>query len=42
MTMENKYIQYSNLNLVAEFKRIFDLSGVSRSNISRFIKNHYP
>lgn len=41
IAIENNYLQYSSLDLVVEFKNIFNSCGVSRSNIGRFIKNHY-
>lgn len=39
--MNNDYQTYTNQQLIDEFNRISEESGVSRSNINRFIKNHY-
>ena len=39
--MENTYHTFTNQQLVDEFNRIYKESGISRSNINRFIKNHH-
>ena len=36
-----KYNEMSNKQLVSEFNEIWKTSNVSRSNINRYIKNHY-